>query len=138
MFRYSSRPKKSAPAIVPLAVKLQQIRAHLKSDPVVRQSISILREVLQVDSPPILCLGLGSPTSSVNARAQLAFLAELREGLSIVRLRARCRMFLTSQEHISLYDPAFTNEDRSIFAHLDFHVLPEENACRLLSMPSVI
>ena len=41
--------------------------------------------------PKVLCLGLGSPSASRDARAQLAFLLTLCEDLRIVRLLARAR-----------------------------------------------
>lgn len=37
-----------------------------------------------IDSPSVLCLGLGCPASSRNARSQLAFLIETRDNLFLV------------------------------------------------------
>ena len=54
----------------------------------------IIRESMDAASfrcTSVLCLGLGSPSSSRDARAQLAFLLTLCEDLRIVRLPARAR-----------------------------------------------
>ncbi|EPT05905.1 hypothetical protein FOMPIDRAFT_1021076 [Fomitopsis schrenkii] len=47
----------------------------------------------------VLCLGLGSPSASRDARAQLAFLLTLCEDLRIDRA------------HVSVYDPVFAEDD---------------------------
>ncbi|PPR03956.1 hypothetical protein CVT26_001161 [Gymnopilus dilepis] len=49
--------------------------------------------------PAVLCLGLGSPSLSQNARTQLAFLTEA------------CKLLNVVHEEISIYDPVFTQED---------------------------
>ncbi|TFK27376.1 hypothetical protein FA15DRAFT_586399 [Coprinopsis marcescibilis] len=58
----------------------------------------------------VLCLGLGSPTNSQNANAQLAFLLEACQHLDI------------PSDRISLYDPVFTEEDTNLFNHLGLSV----------------
>jgi len=50
----------------------------------------------------ILCLGLGSPSNSRDARAQLAFLLRLCGDLNLVGA------------HVTLYDPIFTDEDTQL------------------------
>jgi len=61
----------------------------------------------------VLCLGLGSPTSSLNSNAQLAFLLEVTRHLNL------------APDRVSLYDPVFTEEDKTLFAHLQLNVLSE-------------
>ncbi|KAG6331054.1 hypothetical protein ID866_8036 [Astraeus odoratus] len=51
----------------------------------------------------VLCLGLGSPTSSRDARAQLALLCRL------------CTLTETDSTNVLLYDPVFTDADRQLF-----------------------
>ncbi|GAW03189.1 SRR1-domain-containing protein [Lentinula edodes] len=50
----------------------------------------------------VTCLGLGSPETSDNARAQLAFLLKVCDTLKIDCAK------------ISIYDPVFTDEDKSL------------------------
>jgi len=61
----------------------------------------------------VLCLGLGSPSSSPISRVQLAFLTELCSGLNI------------DHANVSIYDPVFTLEDLELFKRLRFQVLSE-------------
>jgi len=53
----------------------------------IAHSIGILEESLNVaslDSPRVLCLGLGSPSTSTNARVQLGFLLNICDHLKVV------------------------------------------------------
>ncbi|KAJ4496803.1 SRR1-domain-containing protein [Lentinula lateritia] len=59
----------------------------------------------------VTCLGLGSPETSDNARAQLAFLLKVCDALNIDCAR------------ISIYDPVFTDEDKSLLRQLGMCVL---------------
>ncbi|KAJ3894177.1 SRR1-domain-containing protein [Lentinula edodes] len=59
----------------------------------------------------VTCLGLGSPETSDNARAQLAFLLKVCDALNIDCTR------------ISIYDPVFTDEDKSLLRQLGMCVL---------------
>ncbi|KAF8911160.1 SRR1-domain-containing protein, partial [Gymnopilus junonius] len=75
-------------------------------------------------APPsaILCLGLGSPTASQNARIQLAFLTET------------CKLLNVAHSAISIYDPVFTQEDTAFLEkELQMTVLSKENA-RFISL----
>lgn len=51
----------------------------------------------------VLCLGLGSPATSRDARAQLAFLTRL------------CSFAEIDSTNVSLYDPVFTGADQELF-----------------------
>ncbi|ETW85498.1 hypothetical protein HETIRDRAFT_448582 [Heterobasidion irregulare TC 32-1] len=75
-----------------------------------------------IDSPSVLCLGLGCPASSRNARSQLAFLIETRDNLFLDR------------DKVAAYDPAFTAEDVALLAQLSSKDLSIETPT-LLFMP---
>ncbi|KAJ6547395.1 SRR1-domain-containing protein, partial [Mycena capillaripes] len=64
----------------------------------------------------ILCLGLGSPASSPNSRAQLAFLLEICKSIGIEHV------------NVSIYDPVFSEEDDALFEKLGFRVLSANTA----------
>ncbi|KAJ7285679.1 SRR1-domain-containing protein [Mycena rebaudengoi] len=66
----------------------------------------------------IICLGLGSPSSSSNSRAQLAFLLGLCESLAI------------EHSNVCVYDPIFSDEDMDLFKELRIRVLPENEAAQ--------
>ncbi|KAF8844924.1 hypothetical protein BDN67DRAFT_893784 [Paxillus ammoniavirescens] len=61
-----------------------------------------LRDV-RIKPQNILCLGLGSPCSSRDARAQLALLNQL------------CTFSNIGSANVSVYDPVFTEADRRLF-----------------------
>lgn len=61
----------------------------------------------------ILCLGLGSPNASVNARMQLALLLDICDALSI------------KPSQVSIYDPVFSEEDLEFLKRLEFDLLSE-------------
>lgn len=82
----------------------------------------------------ILCLGLGSPTSSRDARAQLAFLVQLCDTLNIVctplHIRAQYQTVscVQKRQDVFIYDPVFTGEDVILLCDLQFQTLIENNA----------
>ncbi|KAF8810135.1 hypothetical protein BYT27DRAFT_7162283 [Phlegmacium glaucopus] len=65
------------------------------------------------EKPVVLCLGLGSPSSSHVSRVQLAFLSEACQSLEV------------NPGDISIYDPVFTTEDHLLFEELNMKVLIE-------------
>ncbi|KZP20872.1 hypothetical protein FIBSPDRAFT_741759 [Athelia psychrophila] len=69
-----------------------------------------------MESPTVLCLGLGSPTGSRDARIQLAFLL------------AACHELDIDHNAISIYDPVFTVEDSSFLTSLRIHCMTENLA----------
>jgi hypothetical protein len=77
-----------------------------------------------------LCLGLGNPSSSGPARAQLALLLSVCDALQIVSSKyAVLRVVLTitkDHAHVSLYDPVFSAADHDLLGSLGTHVLPAE------------
>ena len=89
-------------------------------------------DCFSTETPVILCLGLGSPSSSHIARVQLAFLTEACQQLKVVCVYSftAAQMYsfcLKKQKHedISIYDPIFTPEDHSLFNELKMKVLME-------------
>ena len=67
-------------------------------------------EVLSIQSTPkVLCLGLGSPTASREARAQLAFLLEVCDDLIIVCTSRYVKTFTDTEN-----TPVFCAIPRSI------------------------
>ncbi|KAH9854032.1 hypothetical protein C2E23DRAFT_894228 [Lenzites betulinus] len=64
-------------------------------------------------APGVLCLGLGSPAASRDARAQLAFLLAACDDLRIDRA------------NVSAYDPVFAADDLQLLAQLGVAPLPE-------------
>ncbi|KAG6874087.1 hypothetical protein C0995_006944 [Termitomyces sp. Mi166 len=72
----------------------------------------------------VLCLGLGSPSASSNARMQLTFLLAICQHLNI------------GFENVSLYDPVFTADDCALFGALHMNVLTENKASVNL-LPSI-
>ncbi|KAJ7738512.1 SRR1-domain-containing protein [Mycena maculata] len=78
-------------------------------------------------SSQILCLGLGSPSSSPNSRAQLAFLLEICKAMGIEHV------------NVSVYDPVFSEEDDALFEQLRIRVLTENNEGRYpLKVPTIL
>ncbi|KAG5354207.1 hypothetical protein J132_02789 [Termitomyces sp. J132] len=83
------RKNKSRPAKEPLLAIIQRLRDELLSaqdNDWLPQCQQIITESF-VDRPApeqIICLGLGSPAASPNARAQLAFLIVISQYLHIV------------------------------------------------------
>ncbi|KAG6845173.1 hypothetical protein H0H87_012730 [Tephrocybe sp. NHM501043] len=104
----------------PLFNVLQRLRDELGRDDWLPQCQQILSEALAASGMPvpeeILCLGLGSPSASPNARVQLAFLLAICEHLNIAPAK------------VSLYDPVFTADDCVLFGTLHMCVLTKNNA----------
>ncbi|PBK96686.1 SRR1-domain-containing protein [Armillaria gallica] len=99
-----NRPRRDKPTVSDLVERTKQ---DLQNDPWTAAAIQIVQEsssaVHNDKCLDVLCLGLGSPCSSPNSRAQLAFLLLICKSLNIDRSR------------VSLYDPVFTEEDLCFF-----------------------
>ncbi|KAJ7176832.1 SRR1-domain-containing protein, partial [Mycena filopes] len=82
-------------------------------------SVELLKDHLNANSlspSQIICLGLGSPSSSPNSRAQLAFLLEV------------CKSTGIEHSDVSIYDPIFCEEDVTLFDQLGLCTLSEDRA----------
>ncbi|KAG5635900.1 hypothetical protein H0H81_009725 [Sphagnurus paluster] len=121
--RRKRKSRATNPREPPLAA-VQRVRDELaRDDGWLAQCQQILIDAPLARAPlDVLCLGLGSPTASPNARAQLAFLLAACERLSIDRAK------------VSLYDPVFTPEDRMLFSELGLQLLAE-NKARMRNAP---
>ncbi|CAL1704167.1 unnamed protein product [Somion occarium] len=124
----SARPRKnrknkktgSGAQIAP-AVALDRTRQELITDVWIQECKHLIREslhLLSVTSPEVLCLGLGSPAAYRDPRAQLVFLLEVSDDLSLDR------------SNISVYDPVFTEEDERLLDDI-------RNAAYALPNPSI-
>ncbi|KAJ7090038.1 SRR1-domain-containing protein [Mycena crocata] len=93
----------------PLLTLVQRAREDLAKDDWNSQCQQILRKHMTAHSlscSQVLCLGLGSPSSSPNSRAQLGFLLEICEAMGI------------EHGNVSIYDPVFSDEDENLFKQL--------------------
>ncbi|KAJ8699780.1 hypothetical protein PTI98_002868 [Pleurotus ostreatus] len=100
------------------AEALQRVRSELDNSESAwfTQAKCLILDALaarQITSPAVVCLGLGSPSSSRDAIAQLGFLLQL------------CHCCNISPEKVSLYDPVFTEADKELFVAYKFDVLSE-------------
>jgi hypothetical protein len=93
--------------------------------------------LLSWTSPNVLCLGLGSPSTSRESRNQLAFLLAITERFHIVRrlpaLGRHCiaedlRSAIKEHARVSIYDPVFTDEDVALLTELKLCRLTENKA----------
>ncbi|CDO70712.1 hypothetical protein BN946_scf184798.g27 [Trametes cinnabarina] len=86
-------------------------------------------------APNILCLGLGSPASSRDARAQLAFLLAACDDLSIATLVHSSQ----DRARVSVFDPVFSDKDLQLLAQLRLIHLPENRQARYtLESPTIV
>lgn len=98
------------------AVLLDRATEELTATDWLRDCKQLLRDALaslRLSAHRVLCLGLGSPAASRDARAQLAFLLAVCDDLSLDRT------------HISVYDPVFTADDTRLLDALGVHRLAE-------------
>ncbi|KZT26499.1 SRR1-domain-containing protein [Neolentinus lepideus HHB14362 ss-1] len=112
---------------------LQQCLQELRDGNWVRECKQLVRDAFsqvgwtRIESVQILCLGLGSPSSSQNAAAQLAFLLDLCDDLSIPYAR------------ISTYDPVFSEQDIGLLNGLQIRSLTENlNGKHEIDAPTIV
>ncbi|KAJ6546516.1 SRR1-domain-containing protein [Mycena vulgaris] len=111
-----NRVQDERPSLVAL---VRQAKEELAKDDWNPRCQQILRDHLTAHSlapSQILCLGLGSPSSSPNSRAQLGFLLEICHSMGIEHAK------------VSVYDPVFSEEDDALFEELQIRVLHENKA----------
>ncbi|PCH38325.1 SRR1-domain-containing protein [Wolfiporia cocos MD-104 SS10] len=123
------RRGRSDTAPTPPSVLLERARAELVASDWLRESKQLLCDALaalHIDAPRVLCLGLGRPAVTREARVQLAFLIAICDELSIERAK------------VSAYDPVFTNEDVSLLDALGISRLAEDKcAAYALEGPTI-
>ncbi|KAK2460614.1 hypothetical protein APHAL10511_007084 [Amanita phalloides] len=82
---------------------------------------------LEVSITDVICLGLGSPSSSRNARVQLAFLLKI------------CDCLLIERHRISIYDPIFSQDDLLLLRELNLTVLSDnENGLHSMQSSAIV
>ncbi|KAH9484029.1 SRR1-like protein [Psilocybe cubensis] len=122
-----NRKGKSSP---PLSTLLAALQEQLRQEEWFAQCSRILDSSwsgFSAQKPAVLCLGLGSPSSSLVARVQLAFLTET------------CKRLDIAADSVSLYDPIFTTEDTALFEELQMNVLSKnrDTESYSLSVPTI-
>ncbi|KAI5123274.1 hypothetical protein M0805_009296 [Coniferiporia weirii] len=110
---------------------LEHTMAELRSDLGWRDKCTqIIRDALDAlpaEIDTVLCLGLGSPTESVQARFQLCFLLELRDTILPVHTR------------ICAFDPVFSSQDIILLTSLGVQILPDDkNGRHVLEGPTLV
>ncbi|KAF8162900.1 hypothetical protein B0H34DRAFT_693382 [Crassisporium funariophilum] len=111
----SSRKKRKNTKSPPsTAAVLTRLREEIRQEEWFAQcsnSLETLWKDFSSETGAVLCLGLGSPTSSHTARVQLAFLAET------------CKRLNVDHDAVSFYDPVFTSDDVGLIEQLQMKVL---------------
>ncbi|KAJ7063145.1 SRR1-domain-containing protein [Mycena amicta] len=103
------KKKKNLKARPPLLTLVQSAAEDLRKDnwnAICQRLLQDHLDTLPVRPSKIICLGLGSPSSSANSRAQLAFLLEV------------CKSTGIEHAQVALYDPVFSEEDKALFGQL--------------------
>jgi hypothetical protein len=128
-----SRPVREQAARPPLPELVAGARKEISDNDWSKKTQRIIRQALSaVDTQAtinvLLCLGLGSPHSSINARLQLALLLDL------------CECFSIDPSRVAIYDPVFVEEDLKLLKGFKFNVLPEgKHECVVLDqLPTLL
>ncbi|TCD62302.1 hypothetical protein EIP91_007098, partial [Steccherinum ochraceum] len=115
-----NRKNRTGNVRIPPEVALDCTRQELRAGDWLQECHDLLLESLQLlraSSPEVLCLGLGSPSSSRDARAQLVFLLEICDKISL------------DPSKVSVYDPVFSEEDERLL---------DANAAYPLPVPTIV
>ncbi|KAG2116678.1 SRR1-domain-containing protein [Suillus discolor] len=112
----------------PLLIDLiDRCKADIESNGWITTCLGLLQDALRrtnVSScPDVLCLGLGSPSSSREARAQLAFLI------------SSCTILEIGPSNVSVYDPVFTDADKALFQSFGMRCLPDTASLLFCHLP---
>ncbi|KAJ7040970.1 SRR1-domain-containing protein [Mycena alexandri] len=121
-----NKPQLERPSLLTL---VQRAREELSQDAWNSRCQQILQDHLTAHSlspSKILCLGLGSPSSSSNSRAQLGFLLEI------------CKSTGIEHSNVSIYDPVFSQEDDVLFKQLGLCKLSENKANHSLEATTIL
>ncbi|KAI0807220.1 SRR1-domain-containing protein [Fomes fomentarius] len=125
-----NRPTTESPSP---SVLLNKTSDELTPTDWMRNTIHMLRESLKEAfpssdvTPDVLCLGIGSPSSSRDARAQLALLLAACDDLHIERTK------------LSVFDPVFAEQDLQLLAQCGLTLLPANCEARHeLDSPTIV
>ncbi|KAL5490460.1 hypothetical protein ACEPAI_5293 [Sanghuangporus weigelae] len=113
-----NRNGKGAMKVLTPEQKLEKSRAELHSDTNWLDAVSRIvhgatATLATAAIQSILCLGLGSPSESAQARFQLSFLLELRDKI------------LPNPVGIIAFDPVFSPEDKLLLTSLGIQIFPD-------------
>ncbi|KAG0705034.1 SRR1-domain-containing protein [Suillus ampliporus] len=114
----------------PLLVDLvDRAKADIGSNGWITTCLGLMQDALRktnISCPDVLCLGLGSPSTSREARAQLAFLI------------SSCAILEIGLTNVSIYDPVFTDADKELFQSFGMQCLPDTDAKYALERPTIL
>ncbi|EIW60570.1 uncharacterized protein TRAVEDRAFT_165463 [Trametes versicolor FP-101664 SS1] len=131
----TKKKRKNRPPVAPPPpdVLLNRASEELAEGDWLRETQQSLRDSLEEAfaasdaAPDVLCLGLGSPASSRDACAQLAFLLAACDDLSIDHTK------------VSVYDPVFAEQDLRLLTLLGLTALPENRQASYgLRSPTIV
>ncbi|KAG1826968.1 SRR1-domain-containing protein [Suillus subaureus] len=95
---------------------VDRCKTDIESNGWITTCLGLVQDALRktnMSCPDVLCLGLGSPSSSREARAQLAFLI------------SSCTVLGIAPSDVSVYDPVFTDADKVLFQSFGMRCLPD-------------
>lgn len=114
----------------PLLIDLvDRCKADIESEGWITTCLGLIQDALQKTDrpcPDVLCLGLGSPSSSRVARAQLAFLI------------SSCTILEIVLSNVSVYDPVFTDADKALFQSFGMRCLPDTDGKIVVERPTIL
>ncbi|KAG2349582.1 hypothetical protein BDR05DRAFT_955459 [Suillus weaverae] len=114
----------------PLLIDLvDRCKADIESNGWITSCLGLVQDALRktnISCPDVLCLGLGSPSSSREARAQLAFLIN------------SCTILEIGSSNVSVYDPVFTDADRALFQSFGMRCLPDTDGKHAVKRPTIL
>ncbi|KAG1756461.1 SRR1-domain-containing protein [Suillus paluster] len=107
---------------------LDRAKADIESNGWITTCQGLLKDALRntnISCPNVLCLGLGSPSTSREARAQLAFLI------------SSCAILEIGLTNVSIYDPVFTDADKEFLQSFGMQCLSDTASLLFLSSYAV-
>ncbi|OAX35571.1 hypothetical protein K503DRAFT_868169 [Rhizopogon vinicolor AM-OR11-026] len=106
---------------------VDRAKTDIESNGWITTCLDLIQDALRetdISCPDVLCLGLGSPSMSREARAQLAFLIRSCVVLDI--------------GSVSIYDPVFTDADKEFFQGLGMRCLADTDAKHTVESPTIL
>lgn len=113
----------------PLMDLVDRCKADIESNGWITTCLGLVQDALRktnISCPDVLCLGLGSPSSSREARAQLAFLISSFTILEI------------GPSDVSVYDPVFTDADKTLFQSFGMRCLSDTDVMHGVERPTIL
>lgn len=114
----------------PLLIDLvDRCKADIESNGWITSCLGLVQNALRktnMTCPDVLCLGLGSPSSSREARAQLAFLI------------SSCTILEIAPSDVSVYDPVFTDADKALLQSFGMRCLADTDGKHEVERPTIL